>query len=372
MARSGETMTRLPLWSTGLLVILGCGAEREKSATVPRWRLSDQPLFDVGVAQGEEPYELEGAASSLRLSDGRVLIANTGSNEIRVFGDHGHFLGRIGRKGSGPGEFEGSIQLVAAGANGFAAFDRGQDRLSSFDSAGNYGDARRVEGPGTFTSFPLWVWLYRANWIVGPADSSGRTGIARALSSMGDPPAGAYRYVQVASDGRIWSQVRMPGDSTEAWQVHAPDGALIAIVDLPQHFEIHQIGSDFVLGRHWDANDVEHIQLFGVTPDTTMMAVMDVPPLDSSSLASLSDPLKVSLRNLVMAQEMFYAENNRYATRTGTLEWDAGGGVLHLMEADRRGWVGVLVHENGPVICGMAVGNSTPPGWGEGSPKCGS
>ena len=365
-------MMHTPVRSAALLLLVGCAAGKEAAETAPRWRLTDQPLFDVGVAQGEEPYELEGAASSLRLADGRVLIANTGSHEIRVFDPQGHFVARIGRKGSGPGEFDGAIQLAMAASNGFTAFDRGQDRLSTFDSAGNYLDARRVEGPGTFTSFPLWVWLYRANWIVGPADSSGRPEIAKGLSSMGDPPAGAYRYVQVASDGRIWSQVRLPGDSAEAWQVHAPDGALVAIADLPQPFEIHQIGSDFVLGRHWDANDVEHIQLYGVAPDTTMIAVPGAPTHDSTSLSSLSDPLKVSLRNLVMAQEMFYADNNRYATQTGTLKWETGGGILHLMEADRRGWVGVLVHEKGPVICGMAVGNSTPPGWGEGSPKCGS
>jgi hypothetical protein len=366
-------MIRATLVSAGVLILLGCGAGHEAGQTVPRWHFSEQPMMDVGVAEGDELYELDGAASSLRLADGRLLVANTGSSEIRVFDAQGRFLTRIGRKGSGPGEFTGSILLTAKDLNGFAAYDRGEERLSTFDSAGAYVDAQRIEGPGTVTSFPLWVWLYRANWIVGPADSTGRPGVAKALLGMGDPPAGSYRYVQVASDGRIWSQVRLPGDSVEAWQVHSPDGALIAIVELPRRFEIHQIGSDFVLGRRWDAADVEHISAYRLIPDTAAAVVAGTTHQDSTDLASLSEPLKLSLRNLVGAQEMFYADSTHYATVSGSLNWETeNGAILHLMEADRRGWVGLVVDQKAPVICGMAVGNSTPPGWGEGSPKCGS
>ncbi len=366
-------MSRQPLVAV-LLILAGCHPQSTGTARVPLWRLDQQPVLDIGVAEGDEPYELDGAASSLRLGDGRVLVANTGSSEIRVFDAQGHFLARIGREGSGPGEFTGGIQLTTK-AGGFVAYDRGEGRLSTFDSAGGYVAAERVEGPGTFTSFPLWVWLYRANWIVGPADSSKRPGVARTLLGMGDPPAGAYRYVQVASDGRLWSQVHLPGDSTETWQVHAPDGTLVAIAELPQWFEIHQIGGDFVLGRHWDANDVEHIQVYALAADSATVAIPVGAPAvrDSTGFSALSEALRISLGKLVMSQEMFYADSNRYATRGGSLEWEAASGsILHLMEADRRGWVGLASHQQAPVICGMAVGNSTPPGWGEGSPKCGS
>jgi hypothetical protein len=78
-----------------------------------------------------------------------------------------------------------------------------------------------------------------------------------------------------------------------------------------------------------------------------------------------------AMRNLVMAQEMYYAEHAGYAREADSLSWERPPEVtLHLMAADKRGWVGVLVHQNQPIICGMAVGGSTPPGWSEGSPKC--
>jgi hypothetical protein len=363
-----------PASVTLLLALSACSAPRDAAPTVPRWRLSDQPVLDIGTAQGEEPYELEGAASSLRLADGRVLVANTGSSEIRVYDSAGHYLSTIGRQGEGPGEFTGAIQLALTSNGEFLAYDRGQERLSLFDSSGTYREARRIAGGDSVSAFPLWVWLQRANWIVGPTDSSGRAGVVGVLSAMGDPPRGAYRYVQVASDGRIWSQVRFAGDSAESWQVHAADGALLAIATLPARFEVHQVGSDFILGRHWDDDEVEHIRLYRVVPGTA--AVWPVPAgaavsHDLSDVAALRTQLITALRNLVMAQEMFYADSNRYATVTGTLKWEVGQGILHLMEADRRGWVGVLAHPGGAVICGMAVGSSTPPGWGEGSPKCG-
>lgn len=368
-------MTRAPAASVVILLLIGCSAGNDAKTATPSWSFTEVPSFDVGVAQGEEPYELDGAASSLRLGDGRVLIANTGSSEIRVFDSLGRFQSSIGRKGAGPGEFSGAIQLVAVSSGGFAAYDRGEDRLSWFDAAGQFVNAQRVEAQGSTNPFPLWVWLYRANWIVGPLDSTGRSSIAASLLRMGDPPAGGYRFVHVAGDGRIWSQIRMTGDSVEPWQVHSPDGGLVAVADLPKRFEIHQIGPDFVLGRHWDANDVEHIQRYGIEPSPTAATVATAVQTvrDTSGYSTLSAGLKVSLRNLVMAQEMFYADSNRYATRNGSLDWNAeSGAILHLMEADRRGWVGLAVQNQAPVICGMAVGNSTPPGWPEGAPRCGT
>lgn len=357
-----------------LLVVVGCADRKDAAPTAPRWHLGDQPVLDIGTAQGEEPYELQSAASSLRLADGRVLVANTGSSEIRVYDSAGHYVSAIGRQGEGPGEFTGAVQLARTSDGGFLAYDRGQERLSVFDSTGTYAEARRVGGGDSASAFPLWVWLQRANWIVGPTDSNKRASVVGVLTAMGDPPGGAYRYVQVASDGRIWSQVRFAGDSAESWQVHAADGALLATADLPARFEIHQVGPDYILGRHWDNDDVEHIQLYRIVTDTLTAPVPAVAAgaKDSSGVAALRAQLMTALRNLVMAQEMFFADSMRYATVTGSLQWEAGQGVLHLMEADRRGWVGVLAGSSGPVICGMAVGSSTPPGWGEGSPKCGA
>lgn len=367
-------MTRPASLALLVFALSGCSAPNDAGRIAPRWHLSDQPVLDIGTAQGEEPYELQSAASSLRLADGRVLVANTGSSEIRVYDSAGHYVSAIGRRGAGPGEFTGTIQLALTPAGGFLAYDPGQERLSVYDSAGAYRDARRIGGGDSASAFPLWVWLQRANWIVGPADTSRRVDVIRVLTAMGDPPGGAYRYVQVASDGRIWSQVRFAGDSAESWQVHGPDGVLLATTDLPARFEIHQVGPDYILGRHWDADDVEHIQLYRVVTDTVTAPVPAVlaGAHDSSDLSALRAQLMTDLRNLVTAQEMFYADSARYATVTGSLKWEAGQSVLHLMEADRRGWVGVLAGSSGPVICGMAVGSSTPPGWGEGSPKCGA
>jgi hypothetical protein len=158
---------------------------------------------------------------------------------------------------------------MPSGSRARTPLPRSRSGSGSIAPTGSWDRRTRAGGPGS--PKPSWAWAIRP---------PGRTG-----------------YVQLASDGRIWSQVRLPGDSVEAWQVHSPDGTLIAIAELPRRFEIHQIGGDFVLGRRWDAADVEHISAYRLIPDTTAAAVTGTTHQDSTDLASLSEPLKLSLRN---------------------------------------------------------------------------
>ena len=79
--------------------------------TAPRWQkgegwhLSSKPVLDLGGQEGPE-YALFGVVSAFRLEDGRVAIANTGANDIRIFDEHGRHLLTVGGTGSGRGEFK--------------------------------------------------------------------------------------------------------------------------------------------------------------------------------------------------------------------------------------------------------------------------
>ena len=90
------------------------------------------------------------------------------SYELRFFDGEGRFLHTSGRKGSGPGEFDGTMHLIPVSPDRFAVFV--DPRLSMFDTSGNFLSATRIVSPDR-ESFPLPVWLYRRNWIEGPADS---------------------------------------------------------------------------------------------------------------------------------------------------------------------------------------------------------
>jgi hypothetical protein len=225
------------------------------------------------------------------------------------------------------------------------------------------------------SDFPLWIWLHRNAWVSGPVDTSLRAGIRDALAALPAPSPGAYRYVQIAADGRIWFQERDPAASPQPWIVLSPRGAPAGRIVLPEGTEVHQIGRDFVLLRHWGENDVEQIRMYRFQETRAEARAAPGEPTAAGSGAAGDSGVRTvmagAMRNLVMAQEMFYGDNGEYARGSAGLNWEGPPGTsLHLMAADKRGWVGVLVHQSQPILCGMAVGGSTPPGWSEGSPQC--
>lgn len=63
------------------------------------------PSLSIGEEVGDEAYQLHGVSDATVLADGRIVVANAGASEMRVFDAAGRFLARVGRPGAGPGEF---------------------------------------------------------------------------------------------------------------------------------------------------------------------------------------------------------------------------------------------------------------------------
>ena len=99
-----------------------------------KWTVDPKPMLRIGGAGGEGPTELATVLGVARLSDGRVVIADGGSTELRVFSPTGAFIKSIGRKGQGPGEFDG-IQLMLRSADTLVVHDR-QSRLQVYTADG--------------------------------------------------------------------------------------------------------------------------------------------------------------------------------------------------------------------------------------------
>ena len=75
------------------------------------WALSAEPRVVIGgdaTGEGAELYRVNGAA---RRSDGRIVVGNGGTLELRLFDPDGTPAGSVGRSGGGPGEF-GALALV--------------------------------------------------------------------------------------------------------------------------------------------------------------------------------------------------------------------------------------------------------------------
>lgn len=69
------------------------------------WVVSTEPDLIVGSQIGAREDRLWDVAGAACLSDGRIVIANRGTLEVRIYDVDGGFLGSFGRKGEGPGEF---------------------------------------------------------------------------------------------------------------------------------------------------------------------------------------------------------------------------------------------------------------------------
>jgi 6-bladed beta-propeller protein len=77
------------------------------------WRVTDTALLSIGeTVHDSAEYELSTVLAAFRLSDGRVVVANGQTRELRFFDRTGRFLKTVGRRGQGPGEFGESWIVV--------------------------------------------------------------------------------------------------------------------------------------------------------------------------------------------------------------------------------------------------------------------
>jgi len=112
-----------------------------------RWHLSAEPALQIGVIEGDSAYQLYRVRSAIRLSDGRIVISNDGSKELRYFDTGGRHLVSAGRSGQGPGEFMSMLALLPGRADTVLVGDNVQGRLSYFDADGDYVRLRAVNSP---------------------------------------------------------------------------------------------------------------------------------------------------------------------------------------------------------------------------------
>jgi hypothetical protein len=118
------------------------------------WRLADEPTVDIGVLEGESAYQLHQVMGALRLSDGRIVIANAGTEELRYYDASGVYLSASGRKGKGPGEFENLSRPRLFSGDSLLTWDWGNRRVSVFDPSGRFVRSFRLEAPGGASSMP--------------------------------------------------------------------------------------------------------------------------------------------------------------------------------------------------------------------------
>ncbi len=118
------------------------------------WTLSEEPLLAIGTVDGPDEYNLYRSVGAIRLADGRIVVGNGGSQELRFYSPEGSFLHASGGEGEGPGEFRSIGFIWRKGVDSLAVLDYRLLRISMFDESGMFGRAFRFSGGDRDMVFP--------------------------------------------------------------------------------------------------------------------------------------------------------------------------------------------------------------------------
>jgi hypothetical protein len=105
------------------------------------WTLEAEPVLDIGPEQTD-------STPLFRVQDiigiaGHLAVLNASSSEVLLFDSVGNLRRRIGRRGSGPGEFDQLRNLYRCGSDTLVVNDG--SRISVFDSAGSFVRTQSVQ-----------------------------------------------------------------------------------------------------------------------------------------------------------------------------------------------------------------------------------
>ena len=168
-----------------------------------RYRVDSTAVLDLG-ASGDPADEFSGTIIALKLHDGRIAVANQGTSEVRFFDAGGKRLQSVGRKGSGPGEFEQIASLAVGAGDSLLVFDRGTRRLSVLAATGEIVRSGMIDlGQGTLAHVVFGA-LPGGRIVVSPARSGReptRSGLVRDSADL----------KIVGADGSVTELGRFPG-----------------------------------------------------------------------------------------------------------------------------------------------------------------
>ena len=107
---------------------------------------------------------------------------------------------------------------------------------------------------------------YKEVRLAGLTEIRERMDKQRELDSLPFPGAmPAYGQLRADASGNLWvAEYRYPSDEPSTWSVFDDEFQYLGLVEAPEGFEIHEIGSDYVLGVAKDTDGVEHVRMYAL------------------------------------------------------------------------------------------------------------
>lgn len=213
------------------------------------WKVSAEPTVDIGVVEGDPNYQLDRVGCAVRLQDGRVVVANSGSGELRFFDETGRHLFNVGRKGEGPGEFGFLGKTWRLAGDSIATFDMALNRVSVFTAEGDFVRSLRLEakegmgipspdaqladgsllvisGTGSWGPDDLGL-LERSSWILSRYSSEGH--FLNILATFPSSPRWGFKAGGVVSHSYVPFKIGTPGWAAGPNGLYAGSGKIFEI-----------------------------------------------------------------------------------------------------------------------------------------------
>ena len=115
------------------------------------------------------------------------------------------------------------------------------------------------------------------------------------------------------------------------------------------------------------------IELLIVVVIIGILAAIAIPKFANTKAKAYVASMKADLRNLITAQEAYFADQTTYATTLSNLQYNvSAGNTVTIGTATGTGWTATSKNNAVTTTCGIYVGAVTPPitGEAEGAPTC--
>lgn len=330
--------------------------------------LDPAPTVTIGVTEGDPTLMFHRASSGRKYPDGRIVVADGASRQLRWFAADGAPIQVGGRRGQGPGEFAGPMRIVPWAGDTVAAVDGWLRRVSLWSSEAR--EIRTEQIPGaTMAEMPAGPWIYRRTVVHGASSPDAQACVAAVIRTLPLPTVEAgLRFISVDDAGRLW--VRTGADGHAHWTVLNRSGQSLGSVAVAPTFDLLQVGADFLLGRTAAEDGTERIVLHQTSDDRRAGSCLQeiAAPPDSVRPQNLTR----QLRNLMVAQEASFADEGKYTTTVPEQFLVVEEGLaVWIFRADLGGWMAAVYDLASEVACAVAVGDVMTGSWRDGAIICG-
>ncbi|MCI0434196.1 MAG: 6-bladed beta-propeller [Gemmatimonadetes bacterium] len=195
-------------------------ASPDDSSAYAWWTISSLEI-DLGGDADDEMHSLFRVVDAHRRSDGSIVVANSGSSELRVFDATGTYTATWGRRGSGPGEFQSLSSVHAGTADTLLVWDGRERRMSVLGPDGALARDFTL-GENTTSATPI-----------GRLPDGGLAGWTFTIIPGGEPTDGMQRapapVLRFAPDGSALDTIGVFPGAERVVRVNSRDGQILSI-----------------------------------------------------------------------------------------------------------------------------------------------